>query len=382
MLVTSAAGTGLARGRLRLEVLKRTFQRQSGLLAAPRLLNQLAEKRRTIHGLTRVRKFARAKGRYFITPDSPGWPSQAFGGFIDNELGRLGAGGNKAHALQTVIFAITSRCPLQCRHCFEWDNLDAGEHLSAGDLDAVMRKLQQHGVRHVQLSGGEPLARFGDLVDLTGKYGREMDLWVLTSGFGLTSEKAAALSMAGLTGANISLDHWDPAGHNDFRNHADAFRWAGEAAANCRRAGMAVSLSLCAARSFVTAGNLGRYRELAREWGADFIRVLEPRQAGRFSGPETELSRSQTDLLDSFYLETNLDPKFRQYPIISYPGYHQRRVGCFGAGNRYLYIDSKGDFHACPFCLGSVGNALTGSLVEAIEKMKSRGCHVFRVNKG
>ena len=281
-----------------------------------------------------------------------------------------------------MIFAITSRCPLQCRHCYEWDNLDAGEHLSPGDLGTIMEKIREQGIRHVQLSGGEPLVRFEDLLHLTNRYGRDMDLWILTSGFGLTAEKAEALSKAGLTGANISLDHWDPVQHNAFRNHQQSFYWAKEAAANCRRAGLAVSLSLCAARSFVTQENLERYLALSKEWQVDFIRILEPRPVGRFAGTEVSLGKAEEELLDSFYVTANSNQVRLRSPIVSYPGYYQRRTGCFGAGDRYLYIDSRGDFHACPFCLGNAGNALKDSFETAIAAMKQQGCHAFSSNKG
>ncbi|MDP2806722.1 MAG: radical SAM protein [bacterium] len=382
MLITSVFENKKIRWRLLLAILGRIIRRQPHPFRAVSLLKQLVEKRRSIHGLPKIYKYVRSQDRYFWGSDSPGWPSAAFVKFIDNELDRILPDPPAENSLQTVIFAITSRCPLQCRHCYEWNNLDAKEHLALSDLEMIMEKIRQQGIRHVQLSGGEPLVRFDEMLRLVEKYGRDIDFWILTSGFGLTSEKAEALSRVGLTGANISLDHWDPVRHNSFRNHDRSFYWAKAAVANCRRAGLAVSLSLCAARSFVTRENLDRYLALSKEWQVDFIRVLEPRQAGRFTGPETKLSEEEITLLDSFYLATNSSPASSGNPIVSYPGYHQRRAGCFGAGNRYLYIDSRGDFHACPFCLGKQGNALKDSFETAIAAMKGQGCHVFPSNQG
>ncbi len=63
-----------------------------------------------------------------------------------------------------------------------------------------------------------------------------------------------------------------------------------------------------------------------------------------------------------------------------FPGFGQRQVGCLGAGNRYMYIDSKGDIHACPFCQGAAGNALNDSLEEAIARLKKNGCHMFELS--
>ena len=68
-------------------------------------------------------------------------------------------------------------------------------------------------------------------------------------------------------------------------------------------------------------------------------------------------------------------------PIVSFPGYHQRRIGCFGAGDRYLYMDSNGDLHACPFCQYKVGNALFDDLSESINELRKIGCHKFKTNR-
>lgn len=368
---------GLLRG-----ILKRISRREPNPFRALALLHRMLKRRRAILGSPKGGRYVHSQGRYFWESDAPGWPSAAFDRYMDNELDRYLTDLPAGKSIQTIIFGITSRCPLQCRHCYEWDNLDAGEHLSPADLETIMDKIREQGIRHVQLSGGEPLIRFNDLLHLTERYGREMDLWILTSGFGLTAEKAEALKKAGLTGANISLDHWDPVQHNAFRNHQQSFYWAKEAAANCRWAGLAVSLSLCATKSFTTRENLDRYLALAKEWQVDFIRILEPRPVGRFTGTEVSLGQGEEELLDSFYVNTNSKELHLKNPIVSYPGYYQRRTGCFGAGDRYLYIDSRGDFHACPFCLGKAGNALKDTFETAIAAMKGRGCHVFPANQG
>jgi hypothetical protein len=51
-------------------------------------------------------------------------------------------------------------------------------------------------------------------------------------------------------------------------------------------------------------------------------------------------------------------------------------VGCFGAGNRLVYVDACAEVHACPFCRGSVGNALTGDLASMVTALRARGCPV------
>ncbi len=182
---------------------------------------------------------------------------------------------------------------------------------------------------------------------------------------------------AGLTGASISLDHWDEHLHNRFRNNEQSYSRVRLAVNSCHEAGILVTLSVCATREFTTPENLRQYYDLAKAWGAAFIKILEPRQTGRFQDKEVTLGQEQIELLMNFYLQSYTHKQYNHHPLVLYPGFDHRRAGCLGAGNRYLYIDSKGEIHACPFCHGSVGNALHMSLDEATQRLKEKGCTAY-----
>ncbi len=342
-----------------------------------RVLITLQDMRKKVHGLPSVNRYARSQRKFFWSENIPGWPSRAFNSHIKTEIMRALGSNPENTALQSVIWAISSCCPLKCDHCCEWDNLTPHENLSHDDLHTIIIKLQKLGLHHIQLSGGEPLARFDDLLGILEAGEKGIDFWILTSGFGLTLEKAWLLKKAGLVGANISLDHWEERIHNRFRNNDKSFYWARQAAINCRTADILISLSLCATRTFISEENLTKYCALAKEWGAGFIRIIEPRETGKFANKDVMLKDEQIRLLRNFYLQVNTWPSYRDYPIIMYPGFHHRRVGCFGAGDRYFYIDSKGDIHACPFCRASAGNAIEDPLIPAIKILRSTGCHDF-----
>jgi MoaA/NifB/PqqE/SkfB family radical SAM enzyme len=345
-----------------------------------KILSQIRKKRQGLQGLPAISKFIKSGRRYFFSENFPGWPSAAFNGFFRSEIVRTSSQNTTIGSLTTVILAITSKCRLGCKHCYEWNNLSHIDVLSPENLKVIVAKLKSFGVHHIQLSGGEPLERFEDLTELVTFSRKGTDLWLLTSGFGLTFEKALRLKKAGLSGADISLDHWDEKEHNLSRNSNKSYYWVKEAVKNCKKAGIATTLSLCAFRSFVSHENIMKYAELGKEWGVGFIRLLEPRETGRFKGENVALGIEQVQLLENFYLGANSPGESDCYPVITYPGYHQRRVGCFGAGNRYLYIDPKGNIHACPFCQRSAGNAVSGSLEDAVSILRINGCQEFKMN--
>jgi MoaA/NifB/PqqE/SkfB family radical SAM enzyme len=351
-------------------------------LKSIRELRRLKKLRSSVHGNQRITKFVKAGKIYYWVTDFPGLPSANLKKLIQQEFFRnKRTDGMKISEIipqQTIIWGITNRCPLHCSHCYDWDNIDCKDHLSLDQLKLILQKIEDQGIKHVQLSGGEPLTRFDDMISILNQAAKRIDFWLLTSGFGLTEDKAKALKKAGLVGANISLDHWDENEHNNFRNNPKSFEWVKKAVENCKKAGILVSLSLCATREFTSEENLKKYIHLAKNIGTHFIRILEARQVGRFSDKSVHLNKSQISLISDFAIRMNNHPQFRDFPIVVFFGYHQRKLGCMGAGNRYLYIDANGDFHACPFCRGSKGNALTNTFNSSIIKLRSEGCQAFK----
>ncbi len=373
--------TFFIRKRIQTFIISEALKRFHNPLKAFKEMWRLKNLRDKAHGSSAIKKYARVGNRYFWNTDYCGFPSENLKSVIHSEFLRNSANGlsgeRERPALQTLIWGITNRCPLSCRHCYEWDNIAHSDTLGLDQLKYILEVFKTHGLRHIQFSGGEPLARFNDLTVLIREASPTMDCWLLTSGFGLTEEKAVILKQAGLTGANISLDHWDAPMHNAFRNNEKSFSMVEEAVGHCLRAGLLVSLSLCATREFVTEENLEKYASLARDLGVQFIRILEPRATGKFAGTKVTLDKSQVELLSRFSIRMNNHPVYRDYPIVAFFGYHQRLLGCFGAGNRYAYADPNGDMHACPFCRGTMGNILEEPFSDILDRVKGKGCHNF-----
>ncbi|MFN8241311.1 MAG: radical SAM protein [Bacteroidales bacterium] len=316
-----------------------------------------------------------SNGRLFLNPNIPGWPSAAFRRFARDEIASIN-GNNSGFHLHTLIMSITRRCPLRCLHCFEWDRLSGQDNLTLDDLKTIVRKYREAGICQIQLGGGEPLERMSDLVELISTFRSDIEFWLLTSGYDLTPEKANILRKAGLTGVKISLDHFNPLKHDEFRGNKNSFNFAVEAVENCRKSGLATGLAICITGEMAEEENLHQYLRLAKSLKIDFIFLLEPRETGHFRGKEVELKPWQVETVDRFYLEVSSDTK-NSYPLVIYPGHHQRVVGCSGAGNRYLYIDSSGAVHACPFCQDPAGNAVTDDPSSITMKLRTRGCHAF-----
>lgn len=311
-----------------------------------------------------LKKIYKIGGKYYFNQYTPGWPSKNYDELIKSELRRHASPLSSEEKLSFVFLAITRKCPMRCEHCFEWDNLNQKEVFTKDTLFKTIDLFQKQGVLQFHFSGGEPMVRFKDLVQLIKFASRKSECWVLTSGFNFTRENAQILRQVGCKGVVVSIDHYLPEMHNLFRGNASSFDGAINAVKEAKLAGMVVSISVCATKGFIEGGHLLPYLNFAKGLGVHFVQVLEPKNVGHYNDKDVLLAARHINELDAVFKLVNHSTAYRQYPTMLYHGYHQRRVGCF-SGSRSVYVDSIGDVHACPFC-----HTKSYNVIELLEKGK------------
>ncbi len=118
-------------------------------------------------------------------------------------------------AVRYLRLSVTDRCNFRCLYCMPAEGLPfvpKSEVLSFEEIERLVRIFVSLGIRHVRLTGGEPLLRLDlpVLVDKLRKIDLLEDLSLSTNGF-LLPEYARPLRDAGLSRVNVSLDTLDPA---------------------------------------------------------------------------------------------------------------------------------------------------------------------------
>src|SRR5205809_2412790 len=143
---------------------------------AIKMLNKLRKIRSDFRGNRSVLKYVKANGKYHFTFNAPGFPSQAFNKYILNNIKKTDVSNHEIN-LDTIVFAITKKCGYQCEHCFEWDALNKPETLDREDLLSIIDSFQKFGITQVQLSGGEPMNRFYDIVYILQNIKKGTEVW-------------------------------------------------------------------------------------------------------------------------------------------------------------------------------------------------------------
>jgi len=277
-------------GLLRYRLDRRRFQRlvlsarRGGLIKSMRNL-------RDMH-MTKPVSFA---GRVFVSLSLPGWPSAAYDRMVALGGLNVSAAGTPLKAnVDLVILSITRRCGYACQHCYARPNLAGRETVSLGTWKRVVRDVQRIGASVVVFSGGEPMRRYPDLLELVREADKDLsDLHLNTSGDGVTDETALALRQAGLTAAGVGLDDVDPSDTTPCVAGPGPTPRPWPPSARFRRAGILPYLNVCLTRDLAGSGRLFTLLELAHEVGAGFVRLVEPKPVGGYAGLAPEaLSRT------------------------------------------------------------------------------------------
>ena len=344
--------------RLWTHLISLIYKRTKNFKSFISVLKFLISFRNISRGKARFRKIIQIGDRYSWSIFVPPFPSDKFDKLINVEIDYIVKQKKNFHPLHFIFLSITKQCPLNCEHCFEWDIMHREEHLNLQNLKSIVDQFQKRSITSLFLTGGEPLSRYQDLLSIIAYASPKSNVWVLSSGYMLDRKKAIELKQAGLYGVMISVDHYDEVKHNAFRGNDKAFSNALEGLAFSREKGLITAMSICITSSFCSKKNLERYMDFARDQHVSFVQFFEPRQKGRYKDKAVLLNKDEIAIVDSFFHEFNDSKKNTDYPTILYQGYHQRKIGCMGAGNRYLYVDSDGMIQSCPFCNHGMGNAL------------------------
>jgi MoaA/NifB/PqqE/SkfB family radical SAM enzyme len=282
----------------------------------------------------------------------PPFPSKAFDKRIMNYVNNLDM---KEVPTGIVSISTTNCCPYSCPFCST-----NARRVTSSDLDEELLKVtitavEEMGVPSIILHGGEPMYRYDRFLRLVKHVNSDTCLWMFTSGYGVTQERADELKQNGLFGVWVSLDHFVPDVHNSFRGSPKAFDRACEAIKFFKRAGVYTCLSLVPPDDLLKPENFIKYYDLAKSLGVAEIRVMEKKPSGR------EANRgvlAHSPLLANLQKKLYADPRYANHPPLSGLSTWLEKDQALGCQCRfeYLFITSTGDVQPCEVSEVTFGN--------------------------
>ena len=346
----------------------RAERRQKGVSPGDALFNfiKLSFLQNTI---LKYRYMVKFNDAVIIDSTFPPYPSPAFdkrlSNYINNlDLTELPSG--------IVSLSTTNCCPYSCTFCSTSAHRNPEADLDEKLLKDTIRQIEALGVPTVILHGGEPMYRYDRFLRLVKHVSKDRCLWMFTTGYGVTLEKALELKDNGLFGVWISLDHYDPKIHNRLRGHAEAFKNACQAVEYFKKAGVYTCLSLVPPDDLLEPENFIKYYDFARDLGVAEIRVLERKPCGR------EACKGvipHSPVLEKLQKDLFKDRSYRNHPPISGLSTWLEKDPALGCQCRfeYLFITSKGEVQPCEASEISFGNITE----EGFPAVYKRICNAF-----
>ena len=248
-----------------------------------------------------------------------------------------------------LLAELTYRCPLHCVFCY--NPVDFAAHTAELDTAEWQRVLQEGramGAVQCGFSGGEPLLR-NDLEELVAE-ARQLGYYtnLITSGVGLTAERAARLRAAGLD--HIQLSFQDSTREiNDFLTNTRTYGLKHEVARIIKDNGWPMVMNVVIHR--LNIEHIGRIIEMAHELGAEYIELANTQYYSWAFVNRDQLLPTRQQLIDA-EAETNrwrdkLGDRMRIFFVA--PDYHEGRPKkCMnGWGNVFLTVTPDGTALPC-----------------------------------
>jgi MoaA/NifB/PqqE/SkfB family radical SAM enzyme len=345
----------------------------NGIISSLKMRKRLA--------LTKTVKF---NNHYYSSPVMPGFPSKVFDNSVRNGgLNFNSAGTPLKSQIDSMFLAITNKCVLDCKHCYEKQNLNRlDEGISVEQWKEIISHFQRKGVSIIILTGGEPLYEFDKTLELL-RFGNKnlSDFHIHTSGMTITREKVKELKNSGLTAAAVGLDHYLPEQHDKIRGKG-SFNTAVEALKLFNEEGIMTYVNICATKELIRSNGIWKYYELVKNLNVGMIQLLEPRPCGGYfgNGFEELLEAGDKETLLDFTIKGNSKRKYKNYPIIYYVAHIEGKdqLGCHMGGLSLFYIDSAGNVCPCVFFPVSFGNIKREKIEDVYYKMRENIPHPIR----
>jgi len=170
-----------------------------------------------------------------------------------------------------LLAELTYRCPLHCVFCYNpVDFAQTERELDTEGWLRVLREGRELGAVQCGLSGGEPLLR--DDLEIIVAEARRLGYYtnLLTSGVGLTEERAEALKAAGLDHVQLSFQD-STREMNDFLSHTKTFTLKNRVAATIKAQGWPMVMNVVIHR--MNIDHVDRIIEMAVEMGAEYLEL-------------------------------------------------------------------------------------------------------------
>jgi radical SAM protein len=283
-----------------------------------------------------------------------------------------------------VIWEVTRACDLACVHCRA--SADPNRHpleLSTEEGFRLLDTIREFGDPIMIFTGGDPLKRPDLFPLIEHSVGLGLRTTVSPSPTPLLTPQAiAGFKRSGVARISISVDGWDAASHDGFRQVAGSFDRAMLALEEAQRAGLSTQINTTVSRH--NWEHLDQIADLVDRFGSDMWDVFFLVPTGR-GASQAELNAAEFEQVFGFMYERSKRTRavIKTTEAMHYRRYLAQRKKAEGAGGKthpgenplnkmaginsgrgFVFISRTGEIYPSGFLPISSGNVRRRSLVD------------------
>jgi MoaA/NifB/PqqE/SkfB family radical SAM enzyme len=266
---------------------------------------------------------------------------------------------NKCITPLILIIDPTSACNLSCKGCWAAD-YKKSSHISYKRLDELLAEAKKIGIKHIFMSGGEPLMRKDEILKLCRKHSK-LTFGIFTNG--TLIDRHFVDEMANLGNINVFLSI------EGFRDETDMRRGQGTYDRIMAVIGLLKERDIGFA--FSACYHSGNYKEVSGDRFLNFMREKGAWFGWMFNylpiGKDADISLC-CNSGQRAYVKQKVEEYSRRnnYNIIDFANSGHKSIGCVAAANDFAHINANGDLEPCAFFHYSDVNINEMSLVKAL----------------
>ena len=266
-----------------------------------------------------------------------------------------------------IRLQITSRCNLNCQHCFTSSRIQSNNgELNNDKFLSLVDQIVDQRTKALSITGGEPLLRKDLVLRILERLNGHPAVTTLnTSGWFVNMKMAKKLKEAGLQKVQISLDSHEPKTHDRFRGMKGSHTRAMRAVVNCVKVGLKTLI-----RTTITPFNFDSMPEildLILTKGSQGLVVKPLIPSGRGLQMDEPLTNEQhkraiIDLIDMIRMDSRVSQEYVRFlspclPFLIDSDFAVNAEKC-ECGERLAFITSMGDVQPCGYTHRVLGNIL------------------------
>ncbi len=262
-----------------------------------------------------------------------------------------------------ILFDPTSACNLKCKGCWAAE-YGYKQSLTNEEMQSIVSQGKELGTHFYMLTGGEPLIRKKDIIELARK-NQDCAFLIYTNATLVDDEFCENLCEVGNVALALSLEGTEET--NDWRRGDGAYAHTMAAMELLKKHKCLFGVSICYTRKNVDYITSDDFMNMIIEKGAKYALCFNYMPVGHGADKELIPTPEQREFMYGWLKKMRNAKTGKGIFIMDFQNDGEYVGGCIAGGRNYFHVNSAGDIEPCVFIHYSDTNIRTHTLNEALK---------------